>query len=87
MDELKTKVVKQAENKDWVPSRELLDEVGHQLPVLPIKDPLRDWWVTMVLWFMNGQDEPTRKTRGANQLLLLAERPQEPDKNDWKLDW
>lgn len=87
MQELKTKVLKGAKDKDWVPTRDLLDEIGKHLPAMALKDPMRAWWVEMLMSHLNGHDSSTRKTRNANQMLLLAEKPQVRDEDDWSLAW
>lgn len=87
MNELKTQVLEQARDKDWMPDRALLDQIGKHLPVMPIKDPLKTWWSAMVIAHLSGHNEATSETRDAHQMLLLAEKPDVRDEDDWDISW
>ena len=76
-----------AANKEWVPSRSMLDEISKHFTKLPINHPIRDWWSAHLMSYLNGHDGPTNKTRAANQLLMFEARPEMKDAEDWALDW
>ena len=88
LNELRRVVLQSATDSDFVPTRSFLSEVGDRLPEMPLKCPLRDWWSEMTMAYLRGTEGPTRKTRAANQLFLLAARPSHKDADDLDLtDW
>lgn len=80
-------MIRSAKDKEFVPTRSFLSEVGDRLPEMPVKDHLRDWWSAMTLAYLRGEETPSTKTRDANQLFLLAAKPLLPDADDLNLDF
>ena len=87
LNTLRATVLNKATNADWIPPRNFLTEVGNNLPRMAVNDPLREWWSEMTMAYLQGSEGPTRKTRAANQIFLLAARPSHKDVDDLDLDF
>ena len=55
----------------FVPTWDLLNDVGNTFPNLPIKDPLRSWWTTHRLESMRNEQSPA-VAEAANAAFLNA---------------
>ena len=87
LHELRKLVLFFATDKDFVPIRDLLTQVGNKLPEMPLNCPLRTWWSEMTLSYLRGEETPSTSTRNANQMFLLAAKPSHKDADDLNLDF